>query len=97
MSLSVVILAKNEEESMKSCIKSVSFADEIVVIDDESIDQTVQIAEKSGARVIVNKLKDFASQRNFALTQTHGDWILFLDADERVTPQLAREITSVVE
>lgn len=95
--LSVVIIAKNEEKNIGDCIKSVNFADEIVVIDDFSSDKTVEIAKKNGARVYRRKLDNFANQRNFGIEKAHNDWILFIDADERVTPDLAEEIKRAVD
>lgn len=93
MNLSVVIITKNEEENIEKCIKSVKFADEIIVIDDFSEDKTVSIASKLGAKVWKHALSDdFASQRNFGMEKAGGAWILFLDADERVSVELADEI-----
>src|SRR5579885_2432976 len=97
MKLSCVILAKNEEKNIKECIESVFFCNEILVIDDESTDNTGSIAKKLGAKVIVHPLhNDFAKQRNFAMSQASGDWILFVDADERVSPALKKEILTVI-
>ena len=94
--LSVVILAKNEERQIVDCIKNVSFADEIVVIDDNSKDKTAELARENGAKVYTRKLDNFSSQRNFGLSKTTNKWVLFMDADERITPELAKEIVSVV-
>ncbi len=92
--LSVLILAKNEEKNIAACIRSVGFADEIIVIDSGSEDQTDTIAESLGARVIRHEMgvDGFAGQRNFALQQARMDWVLYLDADERILPLLAKEI-----
>lgn len=94
--LSIIILTYNEERHIGPCMRSVAFADEIVVIDDASTDKTVAIARKLGATVYKRKLDDFASQRNFALTKAKGEWVLFVDADERVTPQLQKEIKQAI-
>lgn len=95
--LTGVILAKNEEERIGKAIDSLNICDEILVIDDYSSDNTVQIAKKHGAKVIKRRLnKDFANQRNFAMGESRGEWILFVDADEKVSEKLAKEITSVV-
>jgi len=94
--LSVVILAKNEERQIVDCIKNVSFADEIVVIDDNSKDKTAELARENGAKVYTRKLDNFSSQRNFGLSKTTNKWVLYMDADERITPELAKEIVSVV-
>src|SRR3989344_5042541 len=96
--LSVIILAKNEEKLIKKTIQSVVFADEILVIDDESTDATSEIAKKSGALVLSHASNgNFAQQRNFSMEKAHGDWLLFIDADEQVTPELAKEIQEVVQ
>ena len=97
MNLSVVILTKNEEKNIAECIDSVSFADEVVVIDDESTDKTVNFAKKLGAKVFMRELNsDFAAQRNFGLKKANGDWILFVDADERISRVLASEINQLI-
>lgn len=94
--LSAVVLAKNEQDSIADCLKRLAFADEVIVIDDMSEDQTVEIAKKSGARVYIRKLDDFASQRNFGLSKAGGKWVLFIDADELVPVDLEREIMSQI-
>jgi len=94
--LSVLILTKNEEKNISECLKSVSFADEKVVIDAESSDKTVELAKKGGAKVYVHHFINFAEQRNFALSLSKGDWLLYVDADERVTPSLRDEIKNKV-
>lgn len=94
--LSVVVLTKNEEENIRGCLETVSFADEVLVIDAHSTDKTVTIAQNLGAKVIQHEIMDdFAAVRNFALSKAQGDWVLFVDADEKVTAELANEITSV--
>lgn len=92
MSLSVIILAKNEELNIEACIESANGADEILVIDDMSQDSTAELARAKGARVVPRKLDDFASQQNFGADQATGDWIFVLDADERFTPGLIDKI-----
>ena len=94
--LSVVILTKNNEATIASSIQSVSFADEIVVIDDESCDATRDIAKQHNAIVYTKKLEDYSKQRNFALSKTNGKWVLFIDSDEVVSRNLAEEIQKVV-
>ncbi|MBI2103747.1 glycosyltransferase family 2 protein [Candidatus Woesebacteria bacterium] len=97
MSLSVVILTKNEQENITDCIKSVKFANEIIIIDDNSTDKTIQIARKQGAKIFERSLNgDFAAQRNFGLNKVTSKWVLFLDADERVSRQLAEEISQAL-
>jgi len=93
MSISALILSKNEEKNIEGCIKSVSFCDEIIVIDDYSSDKTEQIAKKLGAAFYKHHLSsDYSQQRNYALEKAKAKWCLFIDPDERVTPGLAKEI-----
>jgi len=95
--LSVAIIARNEERNLPACLASVAFADEIVVVDHASTDRTAQIARDRGARVIeTSDWPGFGAQKNRALDACTGDWILSLDADERVTPELRAEIQSAL-
>lgn len=98
MKLSCVVLSRNEEKSVENCLQSLSFCDEIVVIDDNSSDQTVDLAKKYGARVFNRLLQEnFADQRNFGLEKARGEWVLFVDADERVSEGLANGIKYLTE
>lgn len=91
--LSVVISAFNEEEKLEGCLKSVEFADEIIVVDNESTDKTAQIAKKYAKHVFSRKNNLMLNvNKNFGFSKAIGDWILSLDADERITPELAKEI-----
>lgn len=95
--ITVVILAKNEEEHIGDAIDSVLFCDEVLVIDDESQDKTPEISKKKGARVVGRKLdRNFSDQRNYALGLSKNEWVLFLDADEIVSNDLKEEILKVV-
>jgi glycosyltransferase involved in cell wall biosynthesis len=94
--LSVTVITLNEEEVLHRCLDSVSWADEIVVVDAGSDDKTVQIARRFTDHVVVHPWDGFAPQKNFALAQATGDWILSLDADEEVSPELADEIRRVI-
>jgi len=94
--LSVVILAKNEATRIVDCIRSVSWASEVLVVDDESTDDTARIAESLGARVLRRKMDVEGRHRNWAYAQTKLEWVLSLDADERVSPELAQEIQSML-
>ena len=96
-SLSVTIITLNEEANIRSCLESVKWADEIVVADSGSTDRTCQICGEYGCRVFNHEWEGYAGQKNFALGQATGDWILSLDADEEVTPDLAAEIRTAVE
>ena len=96
MNLSVVILTRNNQDMIKRCIDSVSFSDEVIVVDDFSEDETIKEAKKLGATVFKRKLdNNFADQRNFGLDKASGKWVLFLDSDEVVTKELADEIIQV--
>jgi glycosyltransferase involved in cell wall biosynthesis len=94
--ISVNIICKNEEKNLNDCLKSVLWADEIVVVDGESSDGTAATARKYTDKVFVNKWEGFAKQRAFALGKSSGDWVLVLDADERCTDDLKEEIFSHV-
>jgi glycosyltransferase involved in cell wall biosynthesis len=97
MSLSVVIITKNEAAHIVDCLDSVAFADEIIVLDSGSTDATRELARALGARVEVNaEWPGFGLQKNRALDLATGDWVLSLDADERVPPELAAEIQRVL-
>jgi len=93
--LSVAIVTLNEEARLRACLESVAWADEIVVVDAESHDKTAQIAREFTDRVVVRPWPGFAAQKNFALEQARGEWILSLDADEEVSPELREELARV--
>ena len=92
MKISAVIITFNEQQHIADAIRSVDWADEIVVVDSESTDRTRDIASSLGARVMVNKWPGFSAQKQLAVDSASHDWILSLDADERVTDELEREI-----
>lgn len=93
MSLSIIIIAKDEGKFIRRCLESVAWADEIVMLDSGSTDDTVSIARACGAKVqTVNDWPGFGPQKNRALALATGDWVLSLDADEWVTPELRAEI-----
>lgn len=97
MAISAVVLTKNEEKHIEDCLKSLLWCDEIIVVDDASTDQTKQIAKKYKATVVAyTGDHDFANKRNFGLTKAKGDWVLFVDADERVSHALSLEIKSQI-
>lgn len=98
MNISAVVLTKNEEKNIKKCIESVSFCDEVIVIDDNSEDGIIEIVKALGAKVYKRSLKgDFARQRNFGLEKANGKWVLFVDADERVSDNLRNEIIQIID
>lgn len=94
--LSVVILTKNEEDRIKACLESVKWADEIVVSDNGSKDNTLEIAKKYTDKIFKVTLQDFAAWRNFAAEKVSGDWMLFVDPDERVLEPLKKEIEGMI-
>lgn len=97
-SLSIIILTRNEENDIEAAVQNAwQCADEVLVVDSGSTDRTVELAKKNGARVVFRAWdNDFAAQRNFALSQTEADWVLYLDADERMNDELARAVKKVV-
>lgn len=95
--LSVVIIMHNEAHNIEDCLDSVSFADEFIVVDSGSNDASVEKAQGKGAKVIIQPWLGFGPQKNFALQQATGDWILSIDADERITPNLAFEILQSIK
>jgi len=90
--LSVAIVTLNEERNLARTLASVSFADEIIVVDSGSTDRTVEIAASFGARVLHREWPGFAPQKNFAIQQCSGDWVLSLDADEELSPELRTQL-----
>lgn len=98
MLLSAIVLTKNEEKNIEECLKSVKWCDEILVIDDNSTDKTVEFAKKAGAKVFSHPLNcDFSQQRNFSLQKAIGKWVLFVDADEQVSSSLRDEIQNSIK
>ena len=86
MKISAIILARNEGNKIAHAVQSLLFCDEVIVVDDESTDHTVQEAERAGAKVLSHsKVNEFAGQRNWAMTQAKNEWVFFVDADEVVS------------
>ncbi len=95
--VTAVVLTLNEEENIAECLKTLAWADRLLVLDSGSTDRTVEIAQGMGAEVVFHPFRNYAEQRNFALGLVRTDWVLFVDADERVPEELAREIKEAVE
>lgn len=95
--LSVVILTKNEEERIETCLQSIKWADEIIVIDSNSSDKTIEIAKRYTEKIITSDIEDFDIRRNRGMEEAKGSWILYLDADERVLEPLKEELERVME
>lgn len=93
---SVIVLAKNEEERIKTCLESVKWADEIIVADSGSTDKTVEIAKKYTDKIIQVPNDDFSVKRNMAFEKSKGEWVLYVDADERVLLPLRKEIQDLI-
>ncbi len=95
--LACAILAKDVAKHIGDCVQSCAFADAVVVFDTRSADGTPDIARAAGARVIDTPFINFSQARNVALAHLSADWVLFVDADERVTPELAAEVRRVIQ
>jgi glycosyltransferase involved in cell wall biosynthesis len=95
--IAAAIIARNEEKRSEDCLRSLAWADEIVVLDSFSDDQTVEISRRYTDKVHQRKFDNFSKQRNHALDLIESPWVLFVDADERVTPDLADEVRAVVD
>lgn len=95
--LSVVVICFNEAGNIADCLASAAFADECVVIDSGSRDTTVELARRAGAKVLVTDWPGFGAQKNRAIDAASGNWIFSLDADERISPELAAEIRAAIE
>jgi (heptosyl)LPS beta-1,4-glucosyltransferase len=94
--LSVTVITKNEASDIEAALDSVAWADERIVVDSGSTDGTVAIARRAGARVVEREWPGYGAQKNYAASLAANDWILSLDADERVAPPLAREIQALL-
>jgi len=94
--LAVCVITLDEEDRIGECLDSVAWADELIVVDAGSTDRTAAVARAKGARVVVREWPGYAAQKNFALGQAASDWVLSVDADERVSPELAAEIRGLL-
>lgn len=90
--ISAIVITKNAEEMIADCLDSLSFCEEIIIVDNKSEDRTCEIAEKMGARVVEHSSHDFSEMRNMGMRKAMGEWLLYIDTDERVTAALAADI-----
>lgn len=97
MKLSVVVISKNEEEMLKTCLESIKWADEVIVIDNGSADKTAEIAKNNGALVVKFESDDFSKTRNRGMEEAKGEWVLYVDSDERVLAPLKIEILELMD
>ncbi|HEY0665149.1 MAG TPA: glycosyltransferase family 2 protein [Gallionella sp.] len=95
-SLSAIIITKNEAKNIRACLESVAWADEIIVVDSNSTDETAAICKEYGAKVFAHDWPGFGAQKNRALGYATSEWILSIDADERITPEQQSEIEAVI-
>ncbi len=96
-SLACVVITKNEEANIQDCLRSAQWANELIMVDAESRDRTVDLARGAGAQVFVRPWPGFGLQKNFGMTQASSEWVLILDADERVTQELREEVRICIE
>jgi glycosyltransferase involved in cell wall biosynthesis len=94
--ISAIIIARNEGKKIRECLESLRWVDEIVLIDSGSLDKTKQVAKHFGAKITDYSGGGYSDWRNEGLKKAHGDWVLYVDADERVTPELKREIIDLI-
>ncbi len=93
--ISVIIITKDEEKNILDCLKSVDWADEIIVVDSESTDRTVELAKQFTDKIFIRKWEGYVSQKRYALSLATNEWVLSVDADERITPELKEEILNL--
>lgn len=96
MNLSALIIAKNEQETIENCLKQLSFADEIIVLDQNSTDETLKIAKKYATKIIYSNQEDFSLNRNLLAKAALGKWLLYIDCDERLSSDVITKIQSII-
>ena len=96
MKLSIIVITRNNQDVIKGCLNTARQADEIIVVDDQSTDDTPKLAKQFTSKFYAHPLTTFAQQRTWAAKKASGDWILFLDADERISPSLFQEIKTAI-
>src|SRR5689334_5774072 len=94
--ISVIVLAYNEAERIRSCMSRLSWAKEIIVVDNTSTDETAKLAKNAATKVITTAEESFSKLRELGVSHAKYDWVFYVDADEWVTPELAREIATIV-
>jgi (heptosyl)LPS beta-1,4-glucosyltransferase len=95
--VAAVVIAKNEERNIRACLDSLTWVDELIVVDAESTDRTVELARSYSPRIFVRPWPGYGVQKNFAMEQATADWILIVDADERVSDELREEILALLK
>ena len=93
--ISVIIITKDEEKNISDCLKSVEWADEIIIVDADSTDKTVELAKKFTEKIFIKKWEGYVPQKKYALSLASNKWVLSVDADERITPELKAEIINL--
>jgi glycosyltransferase involved in cell wall biosynthesis len=94
--LTAIVITKNEEERINRCLVSLSWANEIIVVDNGSTDKTIDIARNKGTKIIETKEKDFSEIRELGLREATSEWVIYVDADEEVSGELQKEIQRVI-
>lgn len=94
--ISAIIIAGNEEKNIRDCLESVKWCDEIILVDSESIDKTVEIAKEYTDKIFIKKWEGFADQKKYLLEKAANEWVLSLDADERVSDELREEVENLL-
>src|SRR2546426_12793795 len=97
MTIASITIAKNEEANIRACLESLKWVDELIVVDAESTDRTVELAKAYTPKVFVHAWPGYGPQKNFAMDQATADWILIVDADERVSNKLREEIQALLQ
>lgn len=95
MKISAVVITKNEENNIKDCLEALKWADEIIIVDSHSTDKTAEYASAYTDKIFTINSDIFSEKRIFSLGKTSNEWVLFIDADERITPELAAEINGL--
>ena len=95
--VSAIVIAKNAQELIQDCLDSLAWVNEIVLVDTGSTDKTNEIASRYGAKIVKAEKKDFSYWRNLGAEKSQGDWLLYVDTDERVNPELRKEILATIK